>query len=200
MQREDPQFIDDHLRTDLPQHITRRVNTGEAQTEPTQLRVFIDTEFSNLVDLDLISIAAVSEDGDEFYAEKADYPLKACNEFVRTEVLPKLGAAPDRVLSTARLREELRAWLESLHRRSGGRVMVCYDYFGDFALLREVLSCEIPGWMTYDNVDRKVPRELRKAYWQTHPEAVQHHALHDARALCWAFQHAARAGVYGTAW
>ena len=109
---------------------------------------------------------------------------------VRAEVLPKLGAAPERILPAERLCEELAAWFASLHQRTGGWIMVCYDYFVDFALLREALACDIPGWMTYDNVDRKVPHELRTAYWPAHPDALPHHALHDARALCAAYRQA----------
>lgn len=36
------------------------------------MRIFIDTEFSDLQNMDLISIGLVAEDGAEFYAERSD--------------------------------------------------------------------------------------------------------------------------------
>ena len=48
--------------------------------------VFIDTEFTDFTQIDLISIALVSEDGREFYAERTDYRHEDCNGFVRVVV------------------------------------------------------------------------------------------------------------------
>jgi len=45
--------------------------------------VFLDTEFTDFVRPDLISIALVAEDGREFYAERTDYHRDACSDFVR---------------------------------------------------------------------------------------------------------------------
>ena len=44
--------------------------------------VFIDTEFTDFVQIDLISIALVSDDGREFYAERTDYCRDDCNDFL----------------------------------------------------------------------------------------------------------------------
>lgn len=46
--------------------------------------VFLDTEFSDLVQIDLISIALVAEDGHEFYAERTDYLKENCNTGLST--------------------------------------------------------------------------------------------------------------------
>ena len=56
--------------------------------------VFLDTEFTNFVRPDLISIALVSEDGREFYAERTDYRHADCSDFVRQTVQPLLGRVP----------------------------------------------------------------------------------------------------------
>jgi hypothetical protein len=53
--------------------------------------VFLDTEFTDFVRPELISIALVAEDGREFYAERTDYRHDDCSDFVRETVLPLLG-------------------------------------------------------------------------------------------------------------
>jgi len=57
--------------------------------------VFLDTEFTDFVRPDLISLALVSEDGREFYAERTDYYTTRCSDFVKETVLPLLGRVPD---------------------------------------------------------------------------------------------------------
>ena len=52
--------------------------------------IFLDTEFTDFARPDLISLALVSEDGREFYAERTDYDPERCSEFVRETVLPLL--------------------------------------------------------------------------------------------------------------
>ncbi|SFJ84850.1 protein of unknown function [Paraburkholderia megapolitana] len=37
------------------------------------MRIFVDTEFTDFIDCDLISIALVADDGREFYAERNDF-------------------------------------------------------------------------------------------------------------------------------
>jgi hypothetical protein len=45
--------------------------------------VFLDTEFTDFLNCDLISIGMVSEDGQhELYAERSDYEASLCNSFV----------------------------------------------------------------------------------------------------------------------
>lgn len=54
--------------------------------------VFVDSEFIDFVQMDLISIALVAEDGREFYAERTDYRRDDCSDFVRVAVLPMEAA------------------------------------------------------------------------------------------------------------
>jgi hypothetical protein len=62
-------------------------------------RVFVDAEFSNLTDMHLISLALVSEKGEQFYAELSDFPKNSCSEFVCATVLPLLGQSAEAVMS-----------------------------------------------------------------------------------------------------
>lgn len=148
-------------------------------------RVFIDTEFSNLTDLHLISIALVSDDGDEFYVELDDFPFEACNAFVREIVLPQLGQIPNAVMDRDRLRTSLLTWLEHV-RASSETVVASYDYFGDWALLAEVLGTT-PSWLRPDNIRGRVDEVVRSEFFQLTGLSA-HHALHDARALRYAYR------------
>ena len=55
------------------------------------MRLFVDTEFTDLLDCELLSIGIVSEDGREFYGERSDVDLARCGDFGRVAVLPQLG-------------------------------------------------------------------------------------------------------------
>ncbi|WP_434717222.1 hypothetical protein P5X00_39880 (plasmid) [Paraburkholderia sp. A2RO-4L] len=50
------------------------------------MRVYVDTEFTQFIDCDLISIGLVADDGREFYGERADYDRASCSEFVRGDL------------------------------------------------------------------------------------------------------------------
>lgn len=80
--------------------------------------VCLDTEFTDFVRPDLISIALVAEDGREFYAECTDYNHDACNDFVKETVLPLLGCVPDAACTQTELTNRVRemAWSSRLHR------------------------------------------------------------------------------------
>lgn len=59
------------------------------------MRWFMDTEFNeDGRTIELISIALVSEQGHEYYAHSADYDANACNDWVKANVLPKVGELP----------------------------------------------------------------------------------------------------------
>jgi hypothetical protein len=75
------------------------------------MHVYVDTEFTDFIDCDLISIAAVAAEGREFYGERDDCDDMNCSVFVREAVLPKLGEFQDRVFTRDALRLELLAWL-----------------------------------------------------------------------------------------
>ncbi len=146
--------------------------------------IFLDTEFTDLKHRELISIGMVSEDGQhEFYGERYDYDGELCSDFVLDEVEPLLGRFPAALCHRAELAQRLRQWFAALH----GDVQIATDFGGDFSLLCNALSHDLPG-----NVDRAVfdltPlledetfNEAACAY-HNEPDHPWHHALHDARA------------------
>lgn len=145
--------------------------------------IFLDTEFTDFIDCDLIAIGMVSEDGQhEFYAERNDYEAAWCNAFVREAVLPLLGRFPEVVCSREELTRRLWTWFATLPRQ----VKLACDSAHDRDLLWDAFEDGLP-----DNLD-KAALDLRalidttvfhKAVCQYQSEKGDwHHALHDARA------------------
>jgi hypothetical protein len=148
---------------------------------PTEFsRVFIDAEFTDTIDMHLISLACVAEDGAEFYAEVDDFPDGACNEFVRSTVLPLLGHVSGATMSRAQLGTQIMKWLTEV-RCSRELVVISYDYFGDWTLLVEALGCT-PAWLRPDNIRDRVDESVRNRFFEI-SQMPRHHALWDARAL-----------------
>jgi hypothetical protein len=145
-------------------------------------RVFVDTEFTDFVTRDLISIALVAEDGAEFYGENEAFNRSACSEFVVETVIPQLGEMPDRVFSMEALRTELLLWLSQFSQRHEPRL--CFDYVGDWELFLELVR-ELPDPWTTEQVLNKLDHNQIETYYQLH--GGRHHALHDARANRFAF-------------
>ncbi|HTH10806.1 MAG TPA: hypothetical protein VMA55_14665 [Acidovorax sp.] len=147
--------------------------------------LFFDTEFTDFLDIELISIGLVSEDGHQtFYAERSDYRAVACSEFVRQAVVPLLGKWPDRIFTREALSRELYSWLAGLH----GRVLLACDSTHDRDLLMDALEGDLPA-----NV---LARPLSLANYHSDPVfnaaeskyfqdngVTRHHALHDALGL-----------------
>lgn len=149
--------------------------------------VFLDTEFTDFVRPDLISIGLVTEDGREFYAERTDYPKDDCSDFVLETILPLLGRVSGAGCSRPELTRRVRQWLEALPEPA----IIIFDYERDWLLLAE--AC-LGG--DYLKPPAKLGEQLHlDSSAITHPifEQAQsssytqdwppHHALADARAL-----------------
>jgi hypothetical protein len=139
------------------------------------VRLYVDTEFTDFLDCDLISVALVADDGREFYGERSDFDRQICSEFVRAAVLSQLGQFPYRVFTREALRAELLTWLDQF--AGEPERLLCVDYAGDWELLLDLVG-EVPaGWQAiqiYAQPDRL------EAYYREH--GGRHHALFDARA------------------
>lgn len=149
------------------------------------LNVFIDTEFTDFLDPQLISIGLVAQTGEEFYAE-LPYDVRACSAFVKEAVLPLLGYAPHAEMSKDVLYGELTNWLR-LVRPTGKEIFICYDYQTDWDLFYEVLDGRVPSWCRRRMVADRINELLRYEFHQQN-KLPEHHALNDARANCYAFR------------
>lgn len=146
--------------------------------------IFLDTEFTDFIDIDLISIGMVSEDGRTFYAERNDYRREAASDFVREAVLPHLGERPEAICSREELTKRLYEWLRAFP----GQVQIACDSTHDKDLLWDALEDGLPSnldpwvfklaWQSEEPVFNEAIEQ-----YHAQPGRPRHHALHDAQAL-----------------
>lgn len=147
-----------------------------------RLLLFLDTEFTDFKELDLVSIGLVSIDQHEFYGENAEYIDSFCTDFCRKEVLPKLHGS-SHALPYCELKASLQHWLTDLL-TDYLIVRVVFDYAGDWYLLGELLA-NYPHKKMIEGVQDNFDTGI-ELYFQDRRD-LQHHALNDARALRHAF-------------
>lgn len=151
------------------------------------MRVFIDTEFTDFTDAELISFGAVADDGREFYAELTDFDRSRCSDFVRAIVLPKLGTIPAETGTRAAIGAALKRWLLDL----GGDVEICFDYSGDwkffYCLVADPETGALPKSVRGTNINAQISDLDLEQYWIDHG-CNDHHALYDARANRYALE------------
>lgn len=149
------------------------------------MRLFIDTEFTDFIDCELISIGVVSENGCEFYAERGDIDMSKCSSFVKEAVLPQLGQESAIIGTEEEIAVALKAWLAQFV-----SVEVCFDYAMDFELfhylVRDPDTLHMPEWIAGQNIKRVIDERAIERYWRENGRKA-HHALHDARANRYAF-------------
>lgn len=147
------------------------------------MRTFIDTEFTDHVHPDLISIGMAADGGQMFYAERTDFRHENCTSFVLREVIPLLGREPAATCTAAELSRRLYEWFRTLP----GATTVFYDFETDRQLMEASFLGPRPDNLAgYELVDHKIFRHSAYklgevlTYSATWP---QHHALADAQAL-----------------
>lgn len=103
------------------------------------LYLFIDCEFTDFKQMDLISLGIVSEDGKhEFYVEITDHIADYRSDFVNQVVIPLLDTAKyGKSYQWAAL--HLREWLDAL---PADQITVVVDYVGDWHLFSEMLKVQ----------------------------------------------------------
>ena len=149
------------------------------------MKLFLDCEFTQLnQSTKLISLALVSEDGDEFYVELTDtYQVEDCSEFVIENVLPQLDL-PEHGNTLAEAQESLLAFMGKLN----GNLEICTDapewdweFFCQLAYVRHRWPPNVINQAT--NLLRLFrDLEADDIGDMTIPE-LPHHALLDARLL-----------------
>jgi hypothetical protein len=147
--------------------------------------IFIDTEYTNLLDPVLISLGMVADTGEEFYAE-VDYPDAACTAVVREAVLPLLGREPHAAMTRDEFPMKVITWL-NLVRERDQEVDICIDDQTDWDLFADAMDYRVPAWchkrlVSYDISDLLVEEFHRNT------GLPRHHALYDARANRHAFR------------
>jgi hypothetical protein len=77
------------------------------------VNVFLDTEFTDLLNPKLISIGFIAENQRSLYLEVQDWNQGDCGEFVREIVLPLLGPPKER-LSVSEAATAIADWLNGM--------------------------------------------------------------------------------------
>lgn len=167
--------------------------------------LLLDTEFTDFINTEMISMGIVSEDGKhEFYIELNDYRPQVCSEFVKMNIIPRLDQKKygvSRIEASARLY----CWLEEL----GEEYAMCPDNIVDWEIFVDLIE-EIPP--NIQNTPVMMWTELRKRimakadqlqtpdlnwffsmatqafhdgfreYFLRNPSPKQHHSLADSKA------------------
>ncbi|QOD82937.1 hypothetical protein [Chromobacterium haemolyticum] len=144
--------------------------------------IFLDTEFSDFIDCELISIGMVSEDGKHvLYLEVQDFDRSKCNPFVQSNVWATLGQIDGAVVRKADLRARLRDWFATLPRS----VTIASDSQHDRDLLADALGgvwpANLAGWFDLRPLIDTGTFERAVANYHA-PDRPWHHALFDAHA------------------
>lgn len=150
----------------------------------SQQMLFMDTEFTGFKSPKLISIGIVALGGEEFYAE-AEYALDDCSDFVLATVLPLLNRNK-KPLSLEGLRAELLSWIETV--RQDELVLICYDSEYDRRMLDQIFNGNMPLGVVLRNLGASYVNKLKQYEFHIKHKQAEHHALHDARALKYAFR------------
>lgn len=150
------------------------------------LNLFFDIEFTSFNKGELISIAIVSEGGDEFYAENKDFSVASCSDFVHSTVIPLLQGSQDTqnsqiTKSFADITTDLQIWMSNLLESYVELNFIC-DYPEDQAHLEKLLQ----DYPKRTQVSIVIMSDLDagiEIFFEYSKEAKPHHALWDARAL-----------------
>lgn len=152
----------------------------------TQVKIFIDTEYTNFHTPSLISIGLVAETGEEGYFE-VEYEASECSEFVRDVVVPLLGRAQNAFVPKHRLAGQLATWLEIVRPRRQEEITICFDHQTDWDLFVAALDYRVPPWVESRNVCYEIGDLLYQDFF-SREGLPEHHALYDARANAYAFR------------
>ena len=147
-------------------------------TKKDRLLLFLDTEFTDFKEMDLISIGIVSKEHHEFYAENSEYNRTWCSDFVKLVVIPKLYGG-EYALPYKKLKEKLQLWVSNLLEEYTS-VLFIFDYSGDWFLLGELLI-DYPHRDKVKGQQDELEEGIEEYFM--HDRSNEHHALHDAKAL-----------------
>lgn len=143
---------------------------------------YYDTEFSeDGTIIDLISIGIVSEDGREFYCECSEFDESKCNDWVKENVLPKLGPKESRK-TKAEIRKDLLTFLQNdISPRFVGYVSA-YDHVVLAQLFGKMV--DMPDSFPHYTYDFKQKlEELGDPFIPNREFKGEHNALADAKWL-----------------
>ncbi len=151
------------------------------------MKIFFDTEFTGLTsDPRLMSIGMVSVDGQELYIELTDGWTDAmCSPWVRVNVMPMLGKGEQ--LTRREAGQRIDAWLAlqgadtCLIADSDYDTTLLAQLMDEYGVARSRYQIELLAFVGKNQAKRL--EVMKRQYFESQP-SNQHHALHDARAFC----------------
>ena len=146
------------------------------------LKLFLDTEFTDFVNPELLSIGIVDELGNHFYGEI--HYEKQLNWFVTEHVVSQWGKIPNSLyLDNEMLSRHLIKWLSNYTET----LEICYDYHTDADLFCNLVGEQLN--FIYSNIsylNGSVYELAARKEWARIEKEMgisRHHALADAYAL-----------------
>jgi hypothetical protein len=152
------------------------------------MRVYLDTEFTQFTQPQLISLGLAADDNREFYAVMKNLSRHQCSAFVQDIVLPIIDDDPNPPLDGAEFRQSLLLWLQQCNEPAE---IVC-DFTLDAELLMNLVVGDTKRALIEFNIGRiaiLAPAQYEQtadavdAYFAAPRDWPRHHALEDARAL-----------------
>jgi len=152
------------------------------------MRVYLDTEFTQFTQPQLISIGLVADSGREFYAVMKSFPVRKCSAFVREVVLPIIEHWPSTTLDRSELRQSLKQWLNE----AAEPLEIVCDFATDAELLIELIDGERNHALRQFNIASVAVLSVTQceqitdavdSYFTVPRQWPRHHALEDVRAL-----------------
>lgn len=162
---------------------------------------FLDTEFTDLLHPELLSLGLVTLDGlNEHYVEidlgsdTGKARVKASGAFVRGGVLDMWGLVPGATCTESEMGHRTGEWLLGLTEKSGTRVEVAFDYSTDHELMEHAIRDsglwdrvrEVVIPVNVNAITGTIEGELaaEASYRETAGRGLnRHHSLADALAL-----------------
>lgn len=145
------------------------------------MKLYLDTEFTDLVPSNkLISIALVDENEEFFYAELTDtYEISDCSEFVKSDVLPFLFGSKHR-MSSYECSLKLGNWIDD---RGPDCILACDDPEWDIPHLKRLLEHCWPENLHKNRYHQiYVPSHIKEDIVLENNYSI-HNALHDALVM-----------------
>jgi hypothetical protein len=168
--------------------------------------IFLDTEFTSLLQPELLSLGLVTADRSREHYVELDLETEigqarrdASNDFVRYGVLDLFGLVPDARATVQDMGHRTGEWLLALAAESGAPVEVGFDYSTDYELMEDVIR-ESGLWdrvrdvvrpVNVANLTGTIDGELaaEECYREFRRRGLgRHHALADAHALAFAYR------------
>lgn len=142
------------------------------------LLLFVDTEFTDFKEMDLISIGIVSIQNHKFYAENSNFRKDWCSEFVKEIIIPKLEGKKSK-LSHDKIQKKIQKWISNILKKYK-KVTFIYDYSGDWILLEKLLI-EFKEMEKINKIKVNLDEKINEYFKEENSN--EHHALTDAKIL-----------------